>query len=231
MTGRHWSSRCSGAVSKCPCWAGRRRSTPVLPSHTILSYGCLTQNAVTLQVLAMRYQELDRIKVRVASLFCNCTPACFHNKYDCFQRSEMLGNRIEQPVARERQHAGQCRARRLCGRRKIGRSERIRTSDPLLPKQVRDQAALRSDLSGSGRESPNARALWRSRDRLIAPPPDIRKIASHRAGSLYWPTAGPRDRQAFPLRHPALIVMILKRLKLAANGDMNPLPRWGAAKW
>ena len=28
----------------------------------------------------------------------------------------------------------------------IGRSERIRTSDPLLPKQVRYQAALRSDL-------------------------------------------------------------------------------------
>jgi hypothetical protein len=27
----------------------------------------------------------------------------------------------------------------------IGRSERIRTSDPLLPKQVRYQAALRSD--------------------------------------------------------------------------------------
>ena len=29
--------------------------------------------------------------------------------------------------------------------REIGRSERIRTSDPLLPKQVRYQAALRSD--------------------------------------------------------------------------------------
>ena len=28
---------------------------------------------------------------------------------------------------------------------RIGRSERIRTSDPLLPKQVRYQAALRSD--------------------------------------------------------------------------------------
>jgi hypothetical protein len=27
----------------------------------------------------------------------------------------------------------------------IGRSERIRTSDPLLPKQVRYQTALRSD--------------------------------------------------------------------------------------
>src|SRR5690606_25418251 len=32
--------------------------------------------------------------------------------------------------------------------RKIGRSERIRTSDPLLPKQVRYQAALRSDREG-----------------------------------------------------------------------------------
>ena len=31
-------------------------------------------------------------------------------------------------------------------RGKFGRSERIRTSDPLLPKQVRYQAALRSDL-------------------------------------------------------------------------------------
>ncbi len=30
----------------------------------------------------------------------------------------------------------------------IGRSERIRTSDPLLPKQVRYQAALRSDHGG-----------------------------------------------------------------------------------
>ena len=38
--------------------------------------------------------------------------------------------------------------------REIGRSERIRTSDPLLPKQVRYQAALRSDrergLQGGG---------------------------------------------------------------------------------
>ena len=32
----------------------------------------------------------------------------------------------------------------MCGKI-IGRSERIRTSDPLLPKQVRYQAALRSD--------------------------------------------------------------------------------------
>ena len=30
----------------------------------------------------------------------------------------------------------------------FGRSERIRTSDPLLPKQVRYQAALRSDTTG-----------------------------------------------------------------------------------
>jgi hypothetical protein len=30
----------------------------------------------------------------------------------------------------------------------FGRSERIRTSDPLLPKQVRYQAALRSDHVG-----------------------------------------------------------------------------------
>ena len=30
----------------------------------------------------------------------------------------------------------------------FGRSERIRTSDPLLPKQVRYQAALHSDLAG-----------------------------------------------------------------------------------
>ena len=33
--------------------------------------------------------------------------------------------------------------------REIGRSERIRTSDPLLPKQVRYQAALRSDRGGA----------------------------------------------------------------------------------
>ena len=32
--------------------------------------------------------------------------------------------------------------------REIGRSERIRTSDPLLPKQVRYQTALRSDRGG-----------------------------------------------------------------------------------
>jgi hypothetical protein len=32
---------------------------------------------------------------------------------------------------------------------KNGRSERIRTSDPLLPKQVRYQTALHSDVSGS----------------------------------------------------------------------------------
>ena len=32
--------------------------------------------------------------------------------------------------------------------RETGRSERIRTSDPLLPKQVRYQAALRSDRAG-----------------------------------------------------------------------------------
>ena len=31
------------------------------------------------------------------------------------------------------------------GRKKSGRSERIRTSDPLLPKQMRYQTALRSD--------------------------------------------------------------------------------------
>lgn len=34
---------------------------------------------------------------------------------------------------------------------KSGRSERIRTSDPLLPKQVRYQAALRSDRGGAGK--------------------------------------------------------------------------------
>ena len=34
--------------------------------------------------------------------------------------------------------------------RENGRSERIRTSDPLLPKQVRYQAALRSDREGAG---------------------------------------------------------------------------------
>ncbi len=34
--------------------------------------------------------------------------------------------------------------------RETGRSERIRTSDPLLPKQVRYQAALRSDREGAG---------------------------------------------------------------------------------
>ena len=33
---------------------------------------------------------------------------------------------------------------------KFGRSERIRTSDPLLPKQVRYQTALRSDRWGVG---------------------------------------------------------------------------------
>ena len=33
--------------------------------------------------------------------------------------------------------------------RENGRSERIRTSDPLLPKQVRYQAALRSDRGGA----------------------------------------------------------------------------------
>jgi hypothetical protein len=32
--------------------------------------------------------------------------------------------------------------------REFGRSERIRTSDPLLPKQVRYQTALRSDRGG-----------------------------------------------------------------------------------
>ena len=32
----------------------------------------------------------------------------------------------------------------------IGRSERIRTSDPLLPKQVRYQAALHSDREAAG---------------------------------------------------------------------------------
>ena len=32
--------------------------------------------------------------------------------------------------------------------RDFGRSERIRTSDPLLPKQVRYQTALRSDRGG-----------------------------------------------------------------------------------
>ncbi len=32
------------------------------------------------------------------------------------------------------------------GIREIGRSERIRTSDPLLPKQVRYQTALRPEL-------------------------------------------------------------------------------------
>jgi hypothetical protein len=34
----------------------------------------------------------------------------------------------------------------------IGRGERIRTSDPLLPKQVRYQAALRPDNVMNGRE-------------------------------------------------------------------------------
>ena len=44
----------------------------------------------------------------------------------------------------------------LCGNPqhgKTGRSERIRTSDPLLPKQVRYQAALRSDRGGRGSAS------------------------------------------------------------------------------
>ena len=39
----------------------------------------------------------------------------------------------------------------------IGRSERIRTSVPLLPKQVRYQAALRSDRVG--RELPNPEGI------------------------------------------------------------------------
>ena len=37
---------------------------------------------------------------------------------------------------------------------KTGRSERIRTSDPLLPKQVRYQAALRSDRVARGYRFP-----------------------------------------------------------------------------
>ena len=37
--------------------------------------------------------------------------------------------------------------------REIGRSERIRTSDPLLPKQVRYQTALRSDRGGGVKPS------------------------------------------------------------------------------
>ena len=41
-----------------------------------------------------------------------------------------------------------------------GRSERIRTSDPLLPKQVRYQAALRSDTTGVINER------WRVRKRI-----------------------------------------------------------------
>lgn len=41
--------------------------------------------------------------------------------------------------------------------RENGRSERIRTSDPLLPKQVRYQAALRSDRVG--RELPNPEGI------------------------------------------------------------------------
>ena len=45
---------------------------------------------------------------------------------------------------------GACNRKAMCltsfeRYREIGRSERIRTSDPLLPKQVRYQAALRSD--------------------------------------------------------------------------------------
>ena len=36
----------------------------------------------------------------------------------------------------------------------IGRSGEIRTPDPLLPKQVRYQAALRSDLTGKGVQYP-----------------------------------------------------------------------------
>ena len=38
--------------------------------------------------------------------------------------------------------------------KEIGRSERIRTSDPLLPKQVRYQAALRSDRVGRELSNP-----------------------------------------------------------------------------
>lgn len=48
-----------------------------------------------------------------------------------------------------------------------GRSERIRTSDPLLPKQVRYQTALRSDRGGG--VTPSA-GLWQGASRLIARP-------------------------------------------------------------
>jgi hypothetical protein len=36
---------------------------------------------------------------------------------------------------------------------KNGRSERIRTSDPLVPNEVRYQAALHSDIGGATRRS------------------------------------------------------------------------------
>ncbi len=51
----------------------------------------------------------------------------------------------------------------------IGRSERIRTSDPLLPKQVRYQAALRSD-----REAGVKPIAWLLQEGPVTQPPKKR---------------------------------------------------------
>lgn len=77
---------------------------------------------------------------------------------------------------------------RETSQRETGRSERIRTSDPLLPKQVRYQAALRSDrCAGITRR----RGLWQGGDGRFRRPGRRRPR---------YPSFGPKRRSQRPVR-------------------------------
>ena len=75
---------------------------------------------------------------------------------------------------------------------KIGRSERIRTSDPLLPKQVRYQAALRSDRVGG--DYPTRAAFARGIRRFLT-------VSPH--GPIKGPLQQGRSRRGHRFRPPA----------------------------
>ena len=130
----------------------------------------------------------------------------------------------------------------------IGRSERIRTSDPLLPKQVRYQAALRSDptLQPPGHEGRRLETVHRprARGRYSGHDQGLQGTSGRFLGAPAWPLqqppAGLRDAES---RCPTSRYSrgcsrdCLAGCRAGCNSlccaslTGSPVGRWGVAKW